>query len=186
MARARSMIGYTPPPHPHSPPGWPKSPIRYRLAAGHNGGTDPYAPHPASWSFGFRTPTLDCSGFVAWCLGLDRYQPDSAVKWISTDGMIRDADGEQEYFSPIDRPELGAVVVYGSEWRDGRRIYVGHVGIVVCLPVRGWGPGHRQWSRLRVVHCSSGNDRRMGGAIQQTDASHWRGRGRLLRYLRAS
>ena len=74
VRRAKSMVGYKPELPANAPKGTRRVNIKYRLSK-FNGGKDPYAQHPADWSYGNRTPTCDCAGFVAWCLGYDRYQP---------------------------------------------------------------------------------------------------------------
>ena len=181
--RARSMIAFV--------PQVGGKPILYRLKGGYNGGKNPFAPHPASWSppdsqglaWSARGAwTCDCSGFAAWALGLDRFQPDTAIRWVETSRMILDSRGDRpELFAEVEYPELGAVAVYGD--RGGRQ---GHVGIVVEVPAE-WDVEHPQHELVRVVHCSTGNQRRTGAAIAETDATLWRRRGGVwLRYLRAS
>jgi hypothetical protein len=203
VERARSMIGYC----PELPEGAPSDavggPIRYRLRK-KNGGKDPNAPHPAAWSYGVRVPTADCVGFVAWTLGFDRYQPRDYDResggdviyggWINTDSMIMGAAAlEPGWFQEIDEPEVGAIVVYGSRYRRGRPRKAGHVGMIVDpLPAEFEIMEPDCWRDLRVVHCSSGNDRRHGAAIQETSGAAWakalkKGRKpQILRYVRAA
>jgi cell wall-associated NlpC family hydrolase len=157
VERARSAIG---------------APTVYRLG---KGGRRPGAAHPRD-----AAGLLDCSGFVAWVMGLDRYQPANprykAINggWINTDAIVRDATmgpGPGQLFRRVEVAEPGDVLVYGS-YRDAsgtRR--VGHCGIVV---VGG------DWSRMRVVHCSASNGRR-GDAIQETGAAWGRARGIVVR-----
>lgn len=63
---------------PKPPPGAPADaghrPINYRLND-YNGGKDPLAFTCNEWSYGDRTPTSDCIGFVLHSAGLDRKQP---------------------------------------------------------------------------------------------------------------
>lgn len=188
VERARSMIAFRPqPPVAHS-----KSrakPIQYRLRGGFNGGKDPFAQHPGSWSppDNQKMPwssggawTCDCSGFVSWCLGIDRYQPEFPHYggWVSTDSILMDARTGGDWFEEIPAPELGCVVVYGGARRKGKRIRVGHVGLVVDPLPAEW---DKNWSDLRVIHCSSGNGRRFGQAVWETDGRIWSKHGRLVR-----
>jgi hypothetical protein len=185
----------------HAPYGADR-PIAYRLKVGRNGGADPHASHPGSWSppddqglpwSASGAWTCDCAGFVAWSLGFDRYQPrDFAAEgdgydYINTDSMIMASrSSRRSWFLQIDRPEPGCLAVYGSTWKDGRRATVGHVGFVVEVLAAEWDFETPPLDMVRVVHCSSGNQRRTGAAIQETDATIWRRPGSLwLRYLRA-
>lgn len=166
--------------------------IVYRLKD-HSGGRDPFAPDCASH---WRTlinliavASCDCAGFVAWCLGYDRYQPDafmpgSGWDWINCDSMIADARGPQTFYEELiatgeplrdQRPLPGDVVVFPSIDldHDGSRDRVGHTGIIVAVAPT-WTPG--DWRSLRVAHCSSGNGRR---AIAETSGAPWAGRERF-------
>ncbi len=208
IQRARSMISYMPePPHDAGSGAFPQ-PIRYRLKAGYNGGFDPRLVHPASFSYGRRTPTADCVGFVAWAQGWDRYQSrefDRNKKgaiiykgWINCDSALRAARSPNpSWFEEIEVPELGCLVVYGSIYLkrkpgdDKRKRKPGHIGIVVDPLPAEWDPEFREcWQELQVVHCSSSNDRKNGGAaIQQTSGWAWRWKRRpskFLRYMRAA
>lgn len=159
LSRARSQIGR----------------LRYVLGAG---GRDPSAPDP-----GDRTAGCDCSGFVSWCLGLDRKQPSfGAWGWISTDSLVAMARTPgNDWFEEIPRPEPGCLVVYPGAYVKGRRTRIGHVGLVSSVPAE-WGPSY---AGLRVIHCSAGNQRRLGHAVAETDGRPWAGKGAMfLRYLR--
>ncbi len=185
VERARSMINYMPSVHPMSAKGTEPSLIRYRLSR-NNGGKDPHARHPADYSYAFKTPTCDCSGFVAWCLGFDRFQEATFSQfsgWVSTDSMIIEARRKGAWFEEIRFPELGALVVTPGVRRHGRRIRVGHVGMMTGLPAE-WDPAEPPWTDLIVTHCSSSNSRLTGGAIRTTGWSS--GGGVFLRYLKAA
>lgn len=101
VARALSQIVAI----PLLPPGtWPSDagnrPIGYRLDPGFNGGFDPEAHHCASWSYGGRSPTADCIGFVLWASGIDRMQPGykgSRGEWLNCASILDDASGKAVY-----------------------------------------------------------------------------------------
>lgn len=135
-------------------------PIKYKLGAG---GREPLALSPAD-----HDGLCDCSGFVSWCVGLDRYQPRSLLLvkfnggWISTSAIVFDAlhpRSESGWFTRIERPELGCVVAYPDTGK-GKAKKQGHTGIVSAFNFAG--PGS-----LKVIHCSSSNSRR-GPAVQET------------------
>ncbi len=134
---------------------------RYKLG---RGGYDPRTAHPGS--------ECDCSGFVAWCLGLPR--KNAAIEWIETSRIVNDALGAGKLFVGVDAPEPGDFVVYGD--KGGKQ---GHCGIVITAPqecAEDW------YSRAAVVHCSSSNYRKYSDAIQLTDAKVFEGRAIFARY----
>lgn len=124
---------------------------RYKLS---KGGFHPFDALPT------KDGHCDCSGFVAWAIGMDRWQgrhtkPWSAqIPWIETTAIVQDAKGKQRLFKQIERPVPGCIVVYGD--RIGRQ---GHVGLVDSV---------RSATDFDVIHCSVGNDR-SGDAIQRTN-----------------
>jgi hypothetical protein len=108
--------------------------IRYRLGAG---GNDPRAPLPAPAS----DPYCDCSGFVAWIMGVARSANPKYPKYIHTDAIWTDARTKQSTFRRIARPIPGCFAVYPD--RNGRE---GHTGLVSsAFP-------------LTVIDCGSGPD----------------------------
>lgn len=167
--------------------------IRYSIVGGRNGGTNPDASDPASrWRTVLRTlrATCDCSGLQAWCLGFDRRQEDFAPGWdfFNTVSMIAEAQTRAAWFEIIPAPETACLVVYPSidYDDDGDRDRVGHTGMVVGMvgadgkPLREikWDPARPAFDRLRVVHCSAGNDRVLDRAIAETDGGAWANRER--------
>jgi hypothetical protein len=127
--------------------------IPYRLGAG---GMDPASKTPADKN------GCDCSGFVCWALGISRQTTHPLYQrfnggWINTDAMVHDANNQTGLFRKLDKPVVGAIVVYPS-FRPSRK--VGHVGIVTRLNADG--------SVARVLHCSSGSWRRLGNSIAET------------------
>lgn len=153
--------------------------LRYVLGAG---GRDPESAHP-----GDATGGCDCSGFVCWALGFDRKQPGFAgYSWVSTDSLVAiSRRPDNGWFEEIPRPEVGCLVVYPGQHRAGKRVRIGHVGLVSGVPAE-WSAGlPNQHKALRVIHCSMGNQRRTGKAVQETDGGAWVGKGSVfLRYLR--
>jgi LysM repeat protein len=125
--------------------------IRYKLGAG---GMDPDAPLPTGGKF------CDCSGFVCWVLGISRKSSIPFYKqhggWIYTDSMVADINSQSGIFEKINIPEPGCIVVYGA----GNKI--GHVGLVSAV---------EKGAMKKVIHCSSGNDRRFRDSIQETSPS---------------
>lgn len=121
LARARSAIG---------------APIRYKL--GH-GGFDPGHPLPS------KDGLCDCSGFVAWVLGISRRPKPSRLWWIESTNVWRDANGRQSAFVKLDEPVPGCIVVYPDS--GGRQ---GHIAVYSGRDARSKAP--------RVVECSAGAD----------------------------
>lgn len=137
VARARSCIGKD---------------IKYRMGAG---GFDPKAAMPGE--------SCDCSGFVAWALGISRnlkipYYGNGG--WWETSAVYRDATLPFGYVERVMRHEMpkpGMLLVYP----DVRGVQ-GHMGIVTAVD---------QDARVAlVVHCSRGHYMRGIGAVAETDA----------------
>lgn len=176
VERARSMVGFD----------TGRGLVQYRLGYG---GKDPFQPHPGQPDG--RYQWCDCSGFVAWCLGLDRRQPASFPEsggWISTDSMVREARRGAQWFTRAERPTVGSIVVYPDQRDDsGRTRRQGHTGIVTWVPDIWDG----DFSEVKVTHCSASNWRKgggTGGAILETSGALW-GRAansQVLHFLRWS
>ena len=71
---------------------------RARSAAGQGcqyalgkGGLHPERPFP--WAVAVDAKLCDCSGFVAWCLGVSRQAPVPALPWLETTAVYHDAMG---------------------------------------------------------------------------------------------
>lgn len=149
-----------------------------------NGGTDPTAPDPgARWKKAgsqFVNRTIDCQAGVMWIEGADRYQPvRGGHVWggrFNCDSMLIEATEYKQCFVILPEPELGCIVVYGSEDYDGdgERDRVGHTGAVVSLPAH-WDPTKRQsWEDLGVVDCAG----RKGRSNKRTTGLTWFGNDR--------
>jgi len=138
VSRARSAIGHETP---------------YML--GH-GGRDPLSTLPGD-------PECDCSGFVAWALGVDRYLPNGVIPhlpggdWLETSSVYRDALSSYGFAAllPWSEAKPADVLVYPD--REGHH---GHIGLV--SKANGFG------AEL-VIHCSLGNWNERHDAIQETD-----------------
>ena len=135
-----------------------QQPIVYRLGSG---GMDPDSHTPAG-----RDGACDCSGYVAWCLGLSRMTDEpfyrrffgADVGWINTDAMAADIRSDAGILERLDRPVPGAIIVYpGPPVRP-----VGHCGIILRV---------RDATVTSVIHCSRTNHTATGHAVQVTDAA---------------
>lgn len=168
VARALSMVGKG----------------EYRL------GTGDYRPSKGvdePWTVRVGKRGSDCSGFAqAWCHRIPRHRPGynrggSVVDWINTDsgaddayGVVSDRTGKivrgatHEIYVPATHAEPGDLLVYRSIVKDGKRVLIGHVGIVVDVP-DGWRPG--DWKALAIVQCRGPNGKRPG--VVKTDGQTW-------------
>ncbi len=143
---------------PALPPGtWPSDAgnrsIGYRLDPGFNGGFDPEAVHCASWSYGGRSPTADCVGFVLWASGIDRMQPGykgSRDEWLNCASILDDAAGAKEFVRPL---TTGEAILPGDWLLD-----TGHISLVVRPPTR-------TNAKPLVVDCSPRHDSTRQAAI---------------------
>lgn len=122
---------------------------RYKLGAG---GSNPESKTP------YVLGQCDCSGFVSWCLGLDRWQENAFGKYgeyLSTTSMVQDGHGLSVFFGWTTEPTPGDVIVYPSIYKNGKRISIGHCGIFV---------GHPTNSARTVIDCNASAVRRSGGS----------------------
>jgi hypothetical protein len=124
-----------------------------------NGGGDPTKPFPK---------TADCSGFVAWALGIPRELPPRSGKWLSTDEYYAGGGpAGQGLFDPVTAAEVGDIIVY-PDYHAGGRKHEGHMGIVSAVA---------SGKPSKVIHCSLGGWNKHGDAVRETDASIWTGHG---------
>ena len=135
-----------------------QKPIVYKLGKG--GFT------PAAQSPGEAASQCDCSGFVAWCIGQSRQTSNPFYKalnggWIETTAMVADALAVGGIFTKTDNPVPGDVIVWGDRKVNGKTVQ-GHVGIIAQVA---------DGKATKVIHCSSGNFKKFGKAIQETDAA---------------
>lgn len=143
------------------------------------GGRDPRPSSPFTKRNGHAGS--DCVGFTSWCLGHDRFQPESFPYydgWINTDSLMMDARGEQSWYAEVKRPEPGDVVVFPSVYKDGKRLRMGHIGLVVEVPADlpedvyalPKADRHRWLFLVKIIDCAAAS-RRKPYAIGETRAS---------------
>lgn len=114
----------------------------------------------------------DCSGFVAWCIGIARKLADGS--WFYTDRIVSDAGRDLGlldlgYRVPVDQARPGDIVAYGSidTDGDGDRDRIGHTGIVSWVPAK-----IRTLADVKVIHCASSANP-AGGAIRESSGKPW-------------
>ncbi len=109
----------------------------------------------------------DCWGYAgAWCLKLPRHrQGYNHGAWSTVsddqncDSAIEQAEHihetEDRVWQSVDHPALGDLLVFPSiRGPDGKRIRIGHVGIVTGLCAE-WSPLDPQYGLLEVVQCQA-------------------------------
>lgn len=133
LTRARSCLGKN---------------TRYKLG---KGGINPVNP---------LTPECDCSGFVAWTIGIPRELPPRSGKWLQTTTYWEGGGAVGDSLFDLTTPaqaEPGDLYVYPDG--GGKQ---GHMGII--SEVQNGKPS-------KVIHCSKGNDTRYRDAIQETETA---------------
>jgi Putative peptidoglycan binding domain/CHAP domain len=122
-----------------------------------SGGLDPTKP---------LSHKCDCSGFIAWAIGIPREFPPGSQRWLDTDaywnggGAAAKAAGFpllQQVAAAAAQP--GDLIVYPDQ--GGHQ---GHIGIISDINENG---------QLRVIHCSKGNFTHFGDATRETDSHVW-------------
>lgn len=125
----------------------------YKLGAG---GMDPATQAPG----GKAGDPCDCSGFIAWCLGMSRHTDHPFYQkynggWLETTAVTRDILLPQAGLfirvAGLDWAVPGDVIVWGDKGKSQ-----GHIGLI------------SEVDGARVIHCSKGNQRATGSAIQET------------------
>lgn len=135
------------------------------------GGTDPSSPAP-----GDSKKRCDCSGFLAWALGLGRKTDHPLYRklnggWIETSAIVTDAQTSTGFFAPLGAIKRGAILVYPDYVEQGGKHRSGHCAIVV--------EAGSDLPSTKIVHCASTN-RGSTGAIAVTDGRRFLHPGTLL------
>lgn len=139
---------------------------RYGLG---KGGFDPDRPRP--WD---DEHLCDCSGFAMWALGLPRHYREV---WYDTSRIVSESRKKDGLFRAIELGQVqpGDLIVYGDRRNKDGGVRQGHVGVITA--VNGGAPS-------LAVHCSRGNERHSGDAIQETSIGLWlAGGGSCVRYV---
>lgn len=120
----------------------------------------------------------DCSGLVAWVLGVSRHLEHPWYKaqnggWLETSAIMRDCGTPFGFFTevPADMGRAGDLLVYGDRKNQDGTTRQGHVGIISEMGATG---------PAKAVHCSRGNERRAGDAIQETASGLWLAAGGIV------
>jgi len=104
------------------------------------------------------TPKCDCSGFVAWAIGVPRELPPGSGHWLQTTTFWEGGPpvGSGLFHQvPGGKAEPGDLYVYGDH--AGSQ---GHIGIITAVD---------DGRPTAVIHCSMGNWRRHRDAVRETD-----------------
>ena len=130
-----------------------------------HGGWHPHDPLPERNGSG-----CDCSGFVAWCLGVCRQCKDPAFPWYETTAIAHDATGDQRHFQMVrwQDAQPGDVLVYGDRKDSEGQRHQGHIGVISACDLTG---------PIRVIHCSKGAWKAYADSITETSPDLWRARG---------
>lgn len=121
------------------------------------GGFDPTKP---------LTSECDCSGFIAWSIGIPREFPPGSGRWLDTDAYWNGGGSAAKaagfplcHAVPAAEAEPGDLIVYPDQ--GGHQ---GHIGVVSSVDDQG---------QLKVIHCSNGNWKSHQDATRETDAHVW-------------
>lgn len=142
--------------------------IRYRL--GH-GGTHPRDEFPT------RDGWCDCSGFIAWLLGLNRMPKPGRPWWIETTNIYRDAMSGKAHstFVRLSGPQAGCLVVYPDKFVLGKKVREGHIGLVVS----------DDGARFETIDCAADKGGKTLESIRRRDRTAlWLNRGAIFVALR--
>jgi peptidoglycan hydrolase-like protein with peptidoglycan-binding domain len=122
------------------------------------GGFDPTRP---------LTKECDCSGFVAWAIGIPREFPPGSGRWLDTDAYWSAGGGAAKaagfpLLKNVSAPdaEPGDVIVYPDQ--GGSQ---GHIGIISGVDESG---------EPKVIHCSKGNWKNFNDATRETNTQVWK------------
>lgn len=148
VARAKTALEIS-----QDPRGRPGTGVVYKLG---RGGWRPERGTP--WN---TAGELDCSGFVAWCLGICRQTDAIPGGWIETTMIFQDATSTQKVFQRVTTGACPGDVLVWPDTRLAGRVLQGHTGIVTLVT---------DGVPSRVVHCSGRNFKTTGNALAETSA----------------
>jgi len=125
-------------------------------------GIDMLPPKEAIWPLGIRA---DCSGFVAWCMGLPRYPAELRGAQLFTTSFYDDAAklGDNLFVRQTPMPIAGGIVVYPYyrlEPRSKRR--PGHIALITTV---------RSATDYDIIDCSQSSYTETGDAIREAPES---------------
>jgi hypothetical protein len=103
------------------------------------------------------TPQCDCSGFIAWTIGIPREFPPGSNKWLSTTEYWTGGFPVQPgLLSQVElhQAQVGDLLVYPHQ--NGQ---VGHIALINEVSNN---------QPAQILHCSSGNFKDFGNAVKIT------------------
>lgn len=104
------------------------------------------------------TMECDCSGFVAWAIGIPRELPPGSGKWLQTTTYWQGGEVVGiTLFDPVNEGQVETGDIYVYPDMGSRQ---GHMGIISSV---------EGGKASKVIHCSSGNFRNHGDAILETN-----------------
>jgi hypothetical protein len=100
----------------------------------------------------------DCTGFLAWAFGISRELDNPYYKqlnggWFETSAIYKDIQSPYGIFSQLDKPQVGAVAVYGDSGG-----HEGHIGLITEV---------KNGKVQKVIHCSCSAWKDDGDAIAE-------------------
>ena len=134
----------------------------------------------------FASPTWpqnaknDCSGFVYWSVRFPSNPPESRQVdhpfykkinggWFETTAIYADGNASVGYFTKLDNPVVGAMLVYPDYVGADGKSHDGHIGIITKVKANAKGIA----GVSSVIHCSLGAWKSKHDAVQETDPSIW-------------
>lgn len=131
--------------------------VRYRLG---QGGGDPHGP-VYTYNRDTKRYESDCSGFAAWCCGFRKYRPGfnaggTITDYLNTDAIYEDSRRRQQLFLAVDKADVkpGDLIVYCGAFSKGKRVGVGHIGVVSHVGGNFDAGRLDTWlTDLSVIHC---------------------------------
>lgn len=127
---------------------------------------------------------MDCAGFaICWAWKLRRGRRGFNVgPWatvsndINSDSFLEDAEHKQELSSVVKTPRVGDLLIYPSYRKSGKRLLIGHVGIVESVPPE-WDSNNPQYELLTILQACGPNYRKP--AVLKTNGYTWTKHDRL-------